>query len=1005
MPYVSAFKLGIKPDPLMSISEWSDTKRMLPSKSSAEPGRWRTSRTPYLQEIMEELSPQSPTQEVKVIKATQLGFCLALDTKIATTDGFSTMRELKIDDVVFDERGDRCKVTYKSPVYTTHRCFKITFDDGNCIVADANHKWLVNKFSNTQFSARYAKKIVTTTQEMFSDFEYKGKKRYSIDNANAINLPKIDLPAHPYFLGIWLGDGKQKGNEIGLYSVDAPYILKKFDAMGIPYRVKKRDEQHIWVVKFGTGHGDVCLRGHSRVNNTYSDGSCKTCKSQRKSGKLDPILQNSKLFEVLQDLGVTKCKHIPKKYLFASAEQRIALLQGLMDTDGYIDAKKGRCGFDSSNRVLIEDVKTLIASLGFKVSLKSSVRDTNFASNKIIYRLHFQAYKGDMVATLKRKLANLKERNNRSHMSKRRRIINIEEVATVPVQCIEVDSPSHLFLATEHFIPTHNTELANNAILCYMDLYPCPIQMIMPTEKLASKHSKAKLTPSIKSIPSIMKKVKDAKTKDDAGGSFEKEFDGGMFSLGWSNSAASFASFSARLVILDDVERFPEDVEGEGSPVDLGRNRADAFPNRKIYINSTPKNKNGVIDREYQDSDQREYNMPCPHCGKLITFDFNEDDQHFVFEYESETFELLSDDVEYRCPECDNLISEYEKTAMMSKESGAKWVPNNPGHYHKGYKLNSFYSPLGWVSWLAIIREYLKSKKAEANGNTSLIRKFFNTRLAMPYEEKFESTSSDDFLMLKNEIAPGVVPNDTAALVMAIDVQIDHFWYKVVALQYGAGKHTVRYGRAESWAELEEIMRTHYSGQKSGAYAVTMAAVDSGFKKDEVYEFCAMNSDVAIPVKGASTKPDTPWKVSNVERDINGETIKTGLKLYVIDTEYFKDMLHAQIERSILLKKEEKVGENTFSMHSESDAFYAKQMTSEHKHCEINKKTGAEKWMWIKNVSKGDNHYWDDAVYTTFLGELLGIRFLQRESIAPKKKKNRHRRESSSVQDDYMSNF
>ena len=549
------------------------------------------------------------------------------------------------------------------------------------------------------------------------------------------------------------------------------------------------------------------------------------------------------------------------------------------------------------------------------------------------------------------------------------------------------------------------TELANNAILCYMDLYPCPIQMIMPTEKLASKHSKAKLTPSIKSIASIMKKVKDAKTKDDAGGSFEKEFDGGMFSLGWSNSAASFASFSARLVILDDVERFPEDVEGEGSPVDLGRNRADAFPNRKIYINSTPKNKNGVIDREYQDSDQREYNMPCPHCGAFITFDFNEDDQHFVFEYDSETFELLSDDVKYRCPECNELISEYEKTEMMSEQSGAKWMPNNPKHHHRGYKLNSFYSPLGWVSWLSIIREYLKAKKAESNGNSSLMRKFFNTRLALPYEEKFESTSSDDFLILKNNIAPGVVPNDTAALVMAIDVQIDHFWYKVVALQYGAGKHTVRYGRAESWAELEEIMRTHYRGQNGGMYAITLAAVDSGFKKDEVYEFCAMNSDIAIPVKGASTKPDSPWKVSNVERDINGETIKTGLKLYVIDTEYFKDMLHAQIERSILLKKEGKVGENTFSMHNESDAFYAKQMTSEHKHCEIIKKTGAEKWMWIKNVSKGDNHYWDDAVYTTFLGELLGIRFLQRESITQKKTKSRPRRQRNTVQDDYMSNY
>ena len=549
------------------------------------------------------------------------------------------------------------------------------------------------------------------------------------------------------------------------------------------------------------------------------------------------------------------------------------------------------------------------------------------------------------------------------------------------------------------------TELANNAILCYMDLYPCPIQMIMPTEKLASKHSKAKLTPSIKAIPSVMRKVKDAKTKDDAGGSFEKEFDGGMFSLGWSNSAASFASFSARLVILDDVERFPEDVEGEGSPVDLGRNRADAFPNRKIYINSTPKNKNGVIDREYNDSDRREYYMPCPHCGEMITFEFDEDDLHFVFEYDKERFELTSDDVKYKCRHCGGLISEYQKTEMMSEESGARWIPANPSHPHRGYKLNSFYAPLGWVSWVQIIREWLKAKKAEANGDNSLMRRIFNTRFAMPYEEKFENTSEDDFLLLKNDLDPGVVPNDTAALVMAIDVQLDHFWYKVVALQYGAGKHTVRYGRAESWAELEEIMRTHYKGENGTTYAIRMAAVDSGYKKDEVYEFCAMNSDVAIPIKGASGRPDAPWKVSNVERDVNGQTIKTGLKLYVIDTEYFKDMLHAQIERSILLKKEGSVGENTFSMHNETDASYAKQMTSEHKHCEINQKTGAEKWMWVKNSPKADNHYWDDAVYTTFLGELMGIRFLQRESIVKKKPKKRPKRVRNMQDDDYISNF
>lgn len=548
------------------------------------------------------------------------------------------------------------------------------------------------------------------------------------------------------------------------------------------------------------------------------------------------------------------------------------------------------------------------------------------------------------------------------------------------------------------------TEVGNNLILCYMDNYPCPIQMIMPTEKLAIKHSKAKLTPSIKMIPSLMQKIKDAKTKDDGGGTTEKEFDGGMFSLGWSFSASSFASFSARVEILDDIDRFPDDVEGEGSPVDLGRNRTDAFPNRKIYINSTPKYKNGPIDREYQDSDQREYNMLCPRCGEYIVFDFNEEDMHFVFEWDKIKFKLLSD-VTYRCTHCEGLIQEHEKTSMMDEANGAKWIPNNPTHHHKGYKINSFYSPLGWVEWESIVRDWLKAKKAEEGGDNTVMQRFWNTRLAKPWAEAFQSTSADDIILLKNSLDPGIVPTDTAALVMSVDVQLDHFWYTVAALKFGSSKHIIRYGRAETWAELEEIMYTHYLGENGATYMVRMCAVDSGYKKDEVYDFCSMNSEICIPLKGASGKPSNPWSVTNVEKDINGETIKTGLKLYVIDTEYFKDMLHAQIERSIVFAKEEDYAqENVFSVHVNVDKGYAKQMTSEYKHCEVNKNTGVEKWDWRKVTVKADNHLWDDAVYITFLSELLGIRFLQRESLKPiaRKKATKKKRPTN---DEYMDNY
>lgn len=545
------------------------------------------------------------------------------------------------------------------------------------------------------------------------------------------------------------------------------------------------------------------------------------------------------------------------------------------------------------------------------------------------------------------------------------------------------------------------TEVANNLILCYMDTYPCPIQMIMPTERLAGKHSKTKLSPSISMIPALNKKVKSAKSKDDAGGMFEKEFDGGMLSIGWSNAAASFASFSARVVILDDVDRFPDDVEGEGNPVALGKNRADAFSNRKIYVNSSPTIAGGsMIEREYEDSDQREYEMPCPHCGGMIVFDWNEDDNNFIFEYDHETYQLTSD-VKYKCEHCSELIDEYQKTAMMDEDNGAKWEPRNPGHHHRGYKLPSFYSPVGWLSWISIVRDYLGAKKAEEDGEKRLMKRFVNTRLAQAYKEKREITDKNSLLNLKNSLDEGIVPPKTAALVMAVDVQKDHFWFEVKSLTYGNGTHLVRYGRAETWADVELIIRTPYYDTAGGGHMIRMCAVDSGYLADEVYEFCAMNSDVCIPVKGASQRMITPYTVGNVDKDVNGRPIATGLKLYKLDTEYYKDILDAKIKRSIeAVATGETAKSSLLSFHNNVNDGYVKQYTSEYKHTETNSKTGVEKSEWRKVTEKADNHLWDCGTYITFLGELLGIRFLPSEPIETVSRQQRRERPTPRHDDD-----
>jgi len=542
------------------------------------------------------------------------------------------------------------------------------------------------------------------------------------------------------------------------------------------------------------------------------------------------------------------------------------------------------------------------------------------------------------------------------------------------------------------------TEIGNNFLMCYMDLYPCPMLLMLPTESLLKKHRKMKLLPSIRAVKGLDKKITNGKTKNDIGDADSIQFPGGSLNFAYSNSTANFRSLSCRVVVLDDVDGFPDDVEGEGDPVDLAKKRADSFPNRKIYINSTPTVKGASkIEKEYEDSDRREYFMPCPHCKELIKFE----KEHFVYEFDEESYELMSD-VKYRCYKCGELIDESFKTWMMDEKNGARWIPQNPGHPYKGYRIPSYYSPLGFLSWKEIFREYLKALKAQKEGDSRKMKTWVNTRDANVWEEVHEATEADDILLLKRkDYGPGIVPPNTAFLVMSVDVQLDHFWYEVRALQYGNSKHVIRYGRVENWVDIEDIFSTYYEDKYGNKHMVRICAIDSGYRTDEVYEFCAMHSNICVPIKGAE-KMVGPWKVGDVQKEKDGVSIATGLKLYTINTDYFKNMLQANIDRSIAVAKEGDLAkDNILTLHSETGEDFAKQYTSEYKAEEVNKKNGVVKYVWKKRYTRAQNHLWDCGVYNTFLGELLGIRFLKKETPIKRQQKRRW----PVTQTDYLDEF
>ena len=525
------------------------------------------------------------------------------------------------------------------------------------------------------------------------------------------------------------------------------------------------------------------------------------------------------------------------------------------------------------------------------------------------------------------------------------------------------------------------TELANNMIFSYADLYPCPMLLILPTESLAMTHAKDKLWPSIEKTPRIAKKIYPRK-KDGGSSVMDVRFPGGNLKIAYAFTTSTFASVSRRIVIKDDLDRWPDDVKGEGNPSVLADKRADAFRNKKIYANSSPTLKgSSKIWREWEDGSQGLFKMPCPKCGGRFAFER----ELFRYDFDEEHYKLTSD-VRCECPHCGAEIKESAKHSMMK---AGEWEHLYPERTHKSYRLPSYYSP--FLSWREIFQEYLTAKKAYDAGSPQDMIAWTNTRDAMVWEEEIEATESSEILRLKSHEPEAVVPDRTILLTMAVDVQKDHFWYEIRAHMSGNDKRVVRYGRVETWTDVEELFRAAYRDGSGNEYRVRKCGIDAGYRTEEVYEFCAMNSDVAMPVKGVdSAAMSSPWRVNAVKRKVGGRKVTTGLNLYGINVLYFKDAMDGMIRRSLAAAEagELESTDGVVTLHADADEEIARQWTSEYPVEEVVKKTGAIRRYWKKRTRDAANHLWDCAVYNYFLGELMDVRHKRPDGVqAPRRRR------------------
>ncbi|MCG3671969.1 phage terminase large subunit family protein [Aliarcobacter butzleri] len=464
------------------------------------------------------------------------------------------------------------------------------------------------------------------------------------------------------------------------------------------------------------------------------------------------------------------------------------------------------------------------------------------------------------------------------------------------------------------------TELGNNMLFCYADLYPCPMLQILPTETAVKTHALSKLWPSIEASPRLKNTFKKRKTQDGSS-IYSLMFKGGNIALGWSNSPATFASSSRRIVINDDVDKWPDEIEG-GNPLDLSKNRAETYSNKKIYNNASPAKKhNSKILPKYETSSQGLYTMKCPHCGEDVVFEKD----GFKFNYD-ENYQLI-DDVVFVCSNNGCIIEEHQKYEMMKKENGARYVHKFPERKHKGYRVPSYYSP--FAKWNEIFQSFLDARKEQKEKKISTkMASWTNTKDANVWEEKIEKLDVNEYLNRHEEYA-AEVPNGVFILTAGVDTQDDRLEVEVV----GWGKYGESWSIAKLilegdpkfprvWQKLDNVLENSYKHESGIDMKILGMGIDSGgHRTDYVYNYCKTRVEQNVFCMKGDNSVETPILKSGISKNKDGS-----LRLYMIGVNSAKDVVYGQ-----LTTKEVGPGYMHYPKKPEYNEEHFKQLTGEAK--------------------------------------------------------------------------
>lgn len=459
----------------------------------------------------------------------------------------------------------------------------------------------------------------------------------------------------------------------------------------------------------------------------------------------------------------------------------------------------------------------------------------------------------------------------------------------------EVNEPMIETIVVKASSQVGKTELLLNIMGYFMDKEPCPIMLIEPTLDIAEAYSKDRLAPMIRDTPVLRDLIAEPRTRDSGNTLLHKQFRGGHVTLVGANSPSGLASRPIRIILADEISRYLPSAGTEGNPLRLADRRATTFWNRKkIYVSSP-----GIlglcnVTREFENSDQQYFHVPCYRCGKAQILEFKQ------LRWDAGR----PDTAHYVCSHCSAIWNDAQRieAVLAAEDEGFGWAATAEFRGVAGHSIWAIYSP--WMTHAEIAKTYVEAKHALDQGDPEPLKTWTNTVEGRAWVEVGQRANPDPLIERLENYSAESLPWQVLYLTAAIDTQDDRLEVKIVGWrsenrvnppEAWVVLHKLLYGdpaQPQLWSDVDQLILREYRTMDGRTLRVSVTAVDSGgHHAESVYRFCNKRMGRRVyAIKGsAGARPIWPPRAGASKK-------YQGTKVFIVGVDTAKDAIYARLK-------------------------------------------------------------------------------------------------------------